>query len=649
MYKRQVKDDPFSQFVLICDWIEAFLAAHPQHERAEDYIAELAVILMAGEPDRKHVIDGTVDKSIEGMIGSHSTIDSGVYKLNFNDFVTKLNQYESKVIPRYRDYIDIKKSVVDVARDEMRLGEFTPRVMTSFVRNRLIDETYLPLIGDNLAKQMGVVGEDKRTDLMGLLLLISPPGYGKTTLMEYVANRLGIIFMKINGPAIGHAVTSLDPEEAPNAGAREEVEKLNLALEMGDNVMIYLDDIQHCHPEFLQKFISLCDAQRKIEGVYKGKTKTYDLRGRKVCVVMAGNPYTESGEKFQIPDMLANRADIYNLGEIIGDSAEVFELSYLENCLTSNPALNPLASRSQKDVHGVIKIAQTGSREGIELEGSYSAVEVNEMVDTMKKLMTVRDLILTVNREYIRSASQADEYRTEPPFKLQGSYRNMNRIAEKVVPIMNDKELETLILSNYENDSQTLTSDTESNMLKIKEMMNLLSETEQQRWDDIKKAFVQAVKLKGIGSDDQTAALLLQLQDFSSGLQDIKDTISGGISKMSDQSEVAPESGGETAEALRLLAEELRAYTTGSIPVDTDQAVQRVAVMHKVPRSILDVMENQFDIMRGWLKPLMDVSQANQEGVSELKSAVEKCLTSYQQLLGELEDSDDIRGSDEEE
>ena len=29
--------------------------------------------------------------------------------------------------------------------------------------------------------------------------------------------------------------------------------------------MIYVDDIQHCNPEFLQKFISLCDAQRKIE------------------------------------------------------------------------------------------------------------------------------------------------------------------------------------------------------------------------------------------------------------------------------------------------------------------------------------------------------------------------------------------------
>ncbi|MEZ4848779.1 MAG: hypothetical protein R3B93_09215 [Bacteroidia bacterium] len=120
---------------------------------------------------------------------------------------------------------------------------------------------------------------------------------------------------------------------------------------MGDNVMIYLDDIQHCNPEFLQKFISLCDAQRKIEGVYKGKSRTYDLRGKKVSVIMAGNPYTESGEKFRIPDMLANRADTYNLGDIIGDNGNVFKLSYLENALTSNAALNRLASCPQEDIY----------------------------------------------------------------------------------------------------------------------------------------------------------------------------------------------------------------------------------------------------------------------------------------------------------
>ena len=44
-------------------------------------------------------------------------------------------------------------------------------MLTSFVRNRLIDEVYLPLVGANLAKQLGAAGATKRTDQMGLLLL----------------------------------------------------------------------------------------------------------------------------------------------------------------------------------------------------------------------------------------------------------------------------------------------------------------------------------------------------------------------------------------------------------------------------------------------------------------------------------------------
>ena len=43
----------------------------------------------------------------------------------------------------------------------------------------------------------------------------------------------------------------------------------------------------------IRSYYALCDAQRKVEGVYRGKTRTYDLRGKRVAVVMAGNPYTE--------------------------------------------------------------------------------------------------------------------------------------------------------------------------------------------------------------------------------------------------------------------------------------------------------------------------------------------------------------------
>ncbi|MFQ5734567.1 MAG: AAA family ATPase, partial [Planctomycetaceae bacterium] len=646
--------------------------------------------------------------------------EDGRYPLHFTRFTNKLDRYEKTIVPRFHQFQDRKKALVASSREEMKLEEFKPRVLTSFVRNRLLDTVYLPLIGDNLAKQIGAAGEGKRTDRMGMLLLISPPGYGKTTLMEYIANRLGIIFMKINGPAIGHQVTSLDPDEARNAAAREEVNKLNLALEMGDNVMIYVDDIQHCNPEFLQKFISLCDATRKIEGVYKGRTRTYDLRGRKVAVVMAGNPYTESGEKFQIPDMLSNRADIYNLGEIIGENADAFEMSYLENCLTSNPALNNLATRSQKDVYAVIKMAEAKGSQPVssdELEGNYSLEELNEIVAVMKKLIRVRDVILTVNREYIRSAAQSDDYRTEPPFKLQGSYRNMNRIAERVLPIMNDAELETLIFSNYENDAQTLTSDTEANLLKFKELAGQITPAEKKRWEDIKRTFQKNVKMRGIDTSDNVGRVIAQLGLFGDGLDSIRDAVVEGVGRIAERgetengeqleqhvtrlaerlqelkagmqtvgesltggmsrlAEVAAERASQPVEfaapaptapsfdpdAIRELAAEIRALAPPQpvapralkplkpyVEVTADSADEpsveatpagaptKITVVNKIPPTLLNVLQEQFRLMEGWMAPILQATTAQSAGMRELKERLEACLADYGQLVSRVE------------
>lgn len=522
----RLDNDPTGKFELIRTWLNAFIISQNGASPLNDYVIETASLIFTDTFDKSEVLDVSSNAEILDMTDDHPVIEKGIYRLNYIKFIEKLSRYEETTVPLYQNYQSIKKSLISRFKGELCLDEFRPRVLTSFVRNRLIDKVYLPLIGDNLAKQIGVVGEQKRTDRMGLLLLISPPGYGKTTLMEYIANRLGIIFMKINGPAIGYQVTSLDPAEAPNAGAREEVEKLSLALEMGDNVMIYLDDIQHCNPEFLQKFISLCDAQRRIEGVYKGRTKTYDLRGKKICVVMAGNPYTESGEKFQIPDMLANRADTYNLGDIIGNTYDEFLLSYLENSLTSNPVLNNLAAKSQKDVYTFIRMAETGDREGLDFEANYSIEEMNEYVNVLKKLIKVRDVILKVNKEYIRSASQSDEFRTEPPFKLQGSYRNMNKIAEKVLPVMNEKEVQTLILSHYDQEAQTLTTGAEANLLKFKELTSTLTEEEAERWSKIKKVYMKNIMMRHGGSEDRITELLENIAIFGQGVDGIRQTLS---------------------------------------------------------------------------------------------------------------------------
>ena len=506
------QDDPGARWRLAMQWCEALVEA-PAHADLAAYAPEAAALLLLGDEALAQVRETELRTRVEGLLGEHPRIVDGAIALGVDDFAERLRRHREDFLPRFRRCQHLRQALVAREREALRLSEFQPQPLTSFVRNRLIDEVYLPLIGDNLAKQMGTVGEAKRSDLMGLLMLISPPGYGKTTLMEYVAHRLGLIFMKINGPALGHAVRSLDPAQAPDATSRQELEKLNLALEMGDNVMLYVDDIQHTHAEFLQKFISLCDGTRRIEGVWRGRTRTYDLRGRKFCVVMAGNPYTESGEVFRIPDMLANRADVYNLGDVLGGREPTFLMSYLENALTSSPVLAPLAQRELGDLYKLVDKVEGRPFSANALAHAYGPAEIDEIAATLTRLMRVRDTVYAVNRQYIASAAQADRYRTEPPFKLQGSYRNMNKLAEKVSPAMNDAELQQLIADHYRSEAQLLTGGAEENLLKLGELRGTLDAAQAERWAQIRRDFLRD-RAMGAGEAEVGPRVVAQLHDL---------------------------------------------------------------------------------------------------------------------------------------
>lgn len=90
---------------------------------------------------------------------------------------------------------------------------------------------------------------------------------------------------------------------------------------------------------------------------------------------MAGNPYTESGDKFQIPDMLANRADIYNLGDISGTQTDLFELSLIENAITSNPYLTRLTQPAYQNLYQLYDAIQNQTPDPT-IEGNFTAQEI---------------------------------------------------------------------------------------------------------------------------------------------------------------------------------------------------------------------------------------------------------------------------------
>ncbi|MCP9995649.1 DNA repair ATPase [Streptomyces werraensis] len=485
---------------LVEAWLTAYTGATGEQADAGDLAEAVAAELCPDVP--RHESDAPLTVTVEGLVSTHPRIADRRLTLRLDEFLARTEEFRVREVPAFRAFQRRRAALVTAERARLRLDDHRPRVMASFVRNRLVDEVYLPLIGDSLAKQLGTTGRSARTAAGGLLLLLSPPGYGKTTLMEYVAHRLGMVLVRVSGPALGHGVTSLDPAEAPNATARQEIEKINFALAAGSNTLLYLDDIQHTSPELLQEFIPLCDTTRRVEGVWQGRPRTYDLRGKRFAVCMAGNPYTESGEIFRVPDMLANRADVWNLGDVLTGKEDVFALSFVENALTANPVLAPLAGRDRADLGLLIRLASDDpTARPDRLRHPYAPTELDRVLAVLRHLLTARRTVLAVNAAYIASAARSDDARTEPPFLLQGSYRNMNKIAQRIQPVMNDAELSAVIEDHYTAEAQTLTTGAESNLLKLAELRGTLTPEHAARWAEVKAAHVRTLTLGGPDDD----------------------------------------------------------------------------------------------------------------------------------------------------
>ncbi len=435
--------DPAARRLLVESWLSAYAAAYGRPAAPGD-LAE-AVALETCPHLARYDRDAELTATVHGLLGSHPRISGRSLTVRLDELLARVGHFRRHTAPAYRAYRRQRAALVAAERARLGLDAHRPRAMASFVRGRLVDEVYLPLVGDSLHRQMGAGSH-------GLLLLVSPPGYGKTTLMEYVAERLGMLLVKVDGPALGHQATSLDPAEAPHSAARRELEKIRFALAAGGNVLLHVDDVQHTSPELLQKFIPLCDATRTLEG--------HDLRGKRFAVCMTANPYTESGSRFRIPDMLANRADVWNLGDVLTGKEDAFALSFVENALTANPVLAPLAGRDPADLDVLVRLAagDPAAPGPDRLSHPYAASELAEVLAVLRHLLAARRTVLAVNAAYIASAARSDEARTEPRFQLQGSYRDMNKIAARISPVMNEAELDAVVRDHYTAEAQTLTA-----------------------------------------------------------------------------------------------------------------------------------------------------------------------------------------------
>ncbi|MGW7422862.1 DNA repair ATPase [Streptomyces sp. NPDC054813] len=472
-------------------WLGSYAAVHVDGADGEG-VPEAVAHLCAPDLPR-YEVTAPVGETVDGLLGTHPRLREGRLTVRIDELPHRARVFREERAPAFRAFQRQRADVLVAERARLRLDDHCPRPLAGFVRNQLIDQVYLPLVGDNLAKQLGTLDTTGPADRSGLLLLLSPPGYGKTTLLEYVADRLGLLMVRVDGPALGAGTTSLDPDRAPDAAARREVEKIVFALEAGSNVLLHVDDIQHVSAELLQKFIPLCDAQRRVEAVSDGVARSFDLRGRRFAVCLAGNPYTANGRRFQIPDMLANRADVWNLGEVLTGHQDLFALSFLENALAANPVLAPLAGTDPADLALLAALAD-GDPGAQADQLAHPVHDLDRVLATLTRLRRVQQTVLAVNSAYIASAAQEDTDRLEPPFLLQGSYRTMAQLAARIDPVQSDTEVEALLDDHYLAEARSLGSAAEANLLRLARLRGRSTPEQTTRWHALCAAYASPAR-----------------------------------------------------------------------------------------------------------------------------------------------------------
>jgi hypothetical protein len=105
----------------------------------------------------------------------------------------------------------------------------------------------------------------------------------------------------------------------------------------------------------------------------------------------------------------------------------------------------------------------------------------------------------------------------------------MNRLVEKIAPVMNDSELESLIQTHYRNEAQTLTTGAEANLLKLREITQALTADETARLEAIRKTFRKNQILRGGDGRDPVAEVVRQLAACFEGIDSIKEVLATGL------------------------------------------------------------------------------------------------------------------------
>ncbi|MEW6278678.1 MAG: DNA repair ATPase, partial [Candidatus Eremiobacterota bacterium] len=130
--------DPARRYELAFSWIEAF--ANRLRESGKDptnrgeFVKEEAAVLMLTPRLERETVTAAVTLTVRGLLGQHPRVQSRQMELRLDEFLTRLEGFETERVPGFRDYSRRRLEVLARERHRLRMDEYTPKVMSAFVR-----------------------------------------------------------------------------------------------------------------------------------------------------------------------------------------------------------------------------------------------------------------------------------------------------------------------------------------------------------------------------------------------------------------------------------------------------------------------------------------------------------------------------------
>ena len=187
----------------------------------------------------------------------------------------------------------------------------------------------------------------------------------------------------------------------------------------------------------------------------------------------------------------------------------------------------------------------------------------------------------------------------------------------------------------------------------FKELFEVATEEDHARLASIRKTFEKNQLFNGVDESDPMAQVIVQMGQFTDGLEKIQNSISNGMKALPEMAaalkpaETSKQSIGfspEAVEQLKVLGDSISNALKGSSPAkakagDMDIIPDQVKIINTVPDFFTEILRDQLELMRTWMESTHKVSSENNNQLGALEAIIKDVDNKFSQILNNVEDA----------